>query len=161
MCHLLGEQRCSPFFYACRKAGELRRIRLPRVFLRARERPPFVDKSCVLPSPPPRQKTFFRACPVSGDRPVAPEKTSGCLQKRSVSSIWLRRIPDGPEGLRDVIGDVCLMPVPGPSPKSSAISFCVVTLTRLMPGNKKGRGNSPAALVSGDGLRPSQAHSRP
>lgn len=161
MCHLLGEQRCSPFFYACRKAGELRRIRLPRVFLRARERPPFVDKSCVLPSPPPRQKNFFRACPVSGDRPVAPEKTSGCLQKRSVSSIWLRRIPDGPEGLRDVIGDVCLMPVPGPSPKSSAISFCVVTLTRLMPGNKKGRGNSPAALVSGDGLRPSQAHSRP
>lgn len=162
MCHLLGEQRCSPFFYPCRKAGELRRIRLPRVFLRARERPPFVDKSCVLPSSPPRQKTFFRACPVSGDRPVTSGKTSGCLQKRSVSSpSGCVVYQTGSEGLRDVIGDVCLPPVPGPSPNSSAISFRVVTLTRLMPGNKKGRGKSPAALVSGDGLRPSQAHSRP
>ena len=43
----------------------------------------------------------------------------------------------GSEGLRDVIGDVCLMPVSGPSPKSSAISFCVVTLTRLTPKNKR------------------------
>lgn len=162
MCHLWGEQRCSPFFMPAEKRENCDASVCTRVFLRARERPPFVDKSCVLPSPPPRQKTFFRACLVSGDRPVTSGKTSGCLQKRSVSSpSGCVVYQTGSEGLRDVIGDVCLLPVPGPSPKSSAISFRVVTLTRLMPGNKKGRGNSPAALVSGDGLRPSQAHSRP
>ena len=161
MCHLLGEQRCSPFFYPCRKAGELRRIRLPRVFLRARERPPFVDKSCVLPSPPPRQKTFFRACPVSGDRPVTSGKTSGCLQKRSVSSIWLRRIPDGlrrtARRYRGRLPDACPWTIP------QIIRHFVSRRDahQADPQNKKGRGKSPAALVSGDGLRPSQAHSRP
>lgn len=143
MCHLWGEQRCSPLFLSLQKSGRTATHPSAPVFSCGRGRGPFGGQKLRLPSPPPRQKTFFRACPVSGDRPVASGKTSGCLQKRSVSSIWLRRIPDGPEGLRDVIGDVCLMPVPGPSPKSSAISFRVVTLTKLTPKIKKAAGTLP------------------
>ena len=161
MCHLWGEQRCSPLFYACRKAGELRRIRLHPCFPAGEGEAPLVDKSCASPRPLLAKKLFFGPvlCPAIAlwhqkKRLDAYKKDpfhpSGCVVYQT-----------GSEGLRDVIGDVCLMPVSGPSPKSSAISFCVVTLTRLTPEIKKGRGKSPAALVSGDGLRPSQAQSRP
>lgn len=160
MCHLWGEQRCSPFFYA-RKAGGLRRPDRSHVFSVQRREAPFVDKRRALPSPPPRQKTFFRACPVSGDRPVTSGKTSGCLQKRSVSSIWLRRIPDGlrrtARRYRGRLPDACPWAIP------QIIRHFVSRRDahQADPQNKKGRGKSPAALVSGDGLRPSQAHSRP
>ena len=161
MCHLWGSSNAPPFFMPAEKRENCDASVCTRVFLRARERPPLVDKSCVLPSPPPRQKTFFRACPVSGDRPVTSGKTSGCLQKRSVSSIWLRRIPDGlrrtARRYRGRLPDAC--------------PWAILQIIRHFvsrrdahqadPKNKKGRGNSPAALVSGDGLRPSQAHSRP
>lgn len=58
MCHLWGEQRCSPFFYTCRKAGELRRIRLPPCFPAGEGEAPFVGKSCVSPSPLLAKKLF-------------------------------------------------------------------------------------------------------
>ena len=160
MCHLWGEQRCSPFFYACRKAGELRRIRLHPCFPAGEGEAPFCGQKLRPPLAPSSPKNSGPVlCPAIAlwhqkKRPDAYKKDPFHPSGRVVYQT-------GSEGLRDVIGDVCLMPVPGPSPKSSAISFCVVTLTRLPPKNKKGRGNSPAALVSGDGLRPSQAHSRP
>lgn len=161
MCHLWGEQRCSPFFLCLQKSGRTATHPSAPVFSCGRGGPPFVDKSCVLPSPPPRQKTFFRACPVSGDRPVTSGKTSGCLQKRSVSSIWLRRIPDGlrrtARRYRGRLPDACPWAIP------QIIRHFVSRRDahQADPQNKKGRGKSPAALVSGDGLRPSQAHSRP
>ena len=157
----LGGAAMLPLFYACRKAGELRRIRLHPCFPAGEGKAPFCGQSCVLPSPPPRQKTFFRACPVSGDRPVTSGKTSGCLQKRSVSSIWLRRIPDGlrrtARRYRGRLPDACPWAIP------QIIRHFVSRRDahQADPQNKKGRGKSPAALVSGDGLRPSQAHSRP
>ena len=162
MCHLWGEQRCSPFFYACRKAGELRRIRLHPCFPAGEGEAPFCGQKLRPPLAPSSPKNFFPG--------LSCVRRSTCDTRKNVRMITKKDpfhpsgcvvYQTGSEGLRDVIGDVCLMPVPGPSPKSSAISFCVVTLTRLPPKNKKGRGNSPAALVSGDGLRPSQAHSRP
>ena len=161
MSSLGGAAMLPLFFMPAEKRENCDASVCTRVFLRARERPPFVDKSCVLPSPPPRQKTFFRACPVSGDRPVTPEKTSGCLQKRSVSSIWLRRIPDGlrrtARRYRGRLPDACPWAIP------QIIRHFVSRRDahQADPQNKKGRGKSPAALVSGDGLRPSQAHSRP
>lgn len=160
MCHLWGEQRCSPLFYACRRQESCGASVCAHFSLQTR-RPPFCEqKQCPL-APPPRQKTFFRACPVSGDRPVTSGKTSGCLQKRSVSSIWLRRIPDGlrrtARRYRGRLPDACPWAIP------QIIRHFVSRRDahQADPQNKKGRGKSPAALVSGDGLRPSQAHSRP
>ena len=161
MCHLWGEQRCSPLFLCLQKSGRTATHPSAPVFSCGRGRGPFGGQKLRLPSPPLAKKLFFGPvlCPAIAlwhqkKRPDAYKKDpfhpSGCVVYQT-----------GSEGLRDVIGDVCLMPVSGPSPKSSAISFCVVTLTRLTPEIKKGRGKSPAALVSGDGLRPSQAHSRP
>lgn len=144
MCHLWGEQRCSPFFYTCRKAGELRRIRLPPCFPAGEGEAPFCGQKL---RPPPRHllaKKLFPGLSCVRRSPCDIRKNVRMLTKKIrfihlVASYTRRAL----KGLRGVIGDVCLMPVPGPSPKSSAISFRVVTLTRLTPKIKKAAGTLP------------------
>ena len=114
-----------------------------RVFLR-RGRGPFCGQKLRPPPPPSSPKNFFPG--------LSCVRRSTCDTRKNVRMITKKDpfhpsgcvvYQTGSEGLRDVIGDVCLLPVPGPSPKSSAISFRVVTLTRLTPKIKKAAGNLP------------------
>ena len=136
-----------PFFMPAEKRENCDASVCTRVFLRRGKGPPFVGKSCVSPSPLLAKKLFSGPvlCPAIAlwhqkKRPDAYKKDPFHPSGRVVYQT-------GSEGLRGVIGDVCLLPVPGPSPKSSAISFHVVTLTRLTPKIKKAAESLPQPCI--------------
>lgn len=103
-----------PFFMPAEKRENCDASVCPRVFLRARERPLLWTKAASSPSPLLAKKLFSGPvlCPAIAlwhqkKRPDAYKKDPFHPSGRVVYQT-------GSEGLRGVIGDVCLLPVPGP-----------------------------------------------